>query len=106
MDGFNSRYGIAPAAGLRKVTTDWSMYDDDSATLQSLTQKAFAGTPVTFAFQIGTVVGSTGLFTLKNLLLAKPTLDFSGGHRVVAFSVCRVHDTSIGARDAIPIAFQ
>jgi hypothetical protein len=106
MDGFNSFYGIAPAAGLRNVTTDWSMYDDDSATLQSLKQKAFAGTPVTLAFQIGTVAGSTWLFTLKNVLLAKPKFDYSGKRRVVAFSACRAHDTTIGAKDAITIAVQ
>jgi hypothetical protein len=106
MDGFNSFYGIAPAAGLRNVTIDWSMYDDDSATLQSLKQKAYAGTPVTLAFQIGTVAGSTWLFTLKNVLLAKPKFDYSGKRRVVAFSACRAHDTTIGAKDAITIAVQ
>jgi hypothetical protein len=100
MDGFNSYYGLAPAAGLRNITADWSMYDDDSAVLSALKVSAYNGTGVTLVFQIGTVAGSIWTFTLKNVLLSKPTYDYSGKRRVIAFSGCRAHDTTIGAKDA------
>jgi hypothetical protein len=97
MDGFNSYYGLAPAVGLRNVAADWSMYDDDSAMLSTLKVKAYNGTGVTLTFQIGTVAGSIWTFTLKNVLLSKPTFDYSGKRRIVSFSACRAHDTTIGA---------
>ena len=50
--------------------------------------------------------GSNWLFTLKYLLLAKLKFDYSGKRRMVAFSFCRAHDTTIGAKDAITIAIQ
>jgi hypothetical protein len=106
MDGFNSYYGLAPAAGERNVTSDWSMYDDDSAILQTLKQKAYAGTKISITFQIGTVAGSTWVFALKNILLPKPKFDYSGKRRVVQFSAARAHDTTIGAKDAFQITVQ
>jgi hypothetical protein len=106
MDGFNSYYGLAPEAGDRNVTTDWSMYDDDSTILSTLKQKAYAGTPVTLTFQIGTVAGSTWVFLLKNVLLAKPQYDMSGKRRFVTFTGSRTHDTTIGAKDAFQITVQ
>jgi hypothetical protein len=106
MDGFNSYYGLAPAAGERNITADWSMYDDDSGTLQSLKVKAYSGTPVAITFQIGTVAGSTWVFALKNVLLPKPKFDYSGKRRVISFSGARAHDTTIGAKDAFQITVQ
>jgi hypothetical protein len=103
MDGFNSYYGLTPAAGLRNVSTDWSMYDDDSANLQTLKAAAAAGTPVTLTFQIGTVAGSKWMFTLNNVLLPKPKYDYSGKRRTISFTGARAHDTTIGAKDAITI---
>jgi hypothetical protein len=106
MDGFNSYYGLAPAAGLRNVTADWSMYDDDSTILQTLKIAAYAGTQINITFQIGTVAGSTWVFLLKNVLLPKPKFDYSGKRRVISFSGARAHDTTIGAKDAFQITVQ
>jgi hypothetical protein len=103
MDGFNSYYGLAPAAGLRNVAADWSMYDDDSANLSALKVKAQNGTGVNLTFAIGTVAGSIWTFTLKNVLLPKPQYDYSGKRRVVSFGGARAHDTTIGAKDAFAI---
>ena len=106
MDGFNSYYGLAPAAGLRNVAADWSMYDDDSAVLSALKVKAYAGTPVNLTFQIGTVAGSIWVFLLKNVLLPKPQYDLRGKRRFVNFNGARTHDTTIGAKDAFQITVQ
>ena len=103
MDGFNSYYGLAPAAGLRNVTADWSMYDDDSANLSALKVKSQNGTGVNLTFQIGTVAGSIATWTLKNVLLPKYQYDYSGKRRFVTFNGARAHDTTIGAKDALTL---
>ena len=103
MDGFNSYYGLAPTGGERNDSTDWSMYDDDSATLTALKVKAYNGTPVNLSFQIGTAAGSIWTFNLKNVLLPKPKFDYSGKRRSLSFSGAKAHDTTIGAKDALTI---
>lgn len=88
------------------TTSAVGVYDDDSSTLQTLKVKAYNGTPVAIAFQIGTVAGSTSMFALKNVLLPKPKCDYSGKRHVISFSGARAHDTTIGTKDAFQITVQ
>src|ERR1019366_9423326 len=103
-DTFNSYYSAAPVPGLRAVSVDFGLYDDDSANLKALKQKAFNKTAVDLLFQIGTVAGNKWGFTTKNVMLPAPTLDYGSDHRAMSFSGAKAHDTSIGAKDAVTLA--
>lgn len=103
-DVFNSYYSGTPVPGLRAVGVDFGMYDDDSANLKALKQKAFNKTPVNLTFQIGTVVGNRWGITTNNVMLPAPTLDQGGDRRAISFSGAKAHDTSIGSKDAMAIA--
>ncbi len=104
-DVFNSFYSAAPAPGLRSVMVDFSIYDDDGANLLALKQKAAKAvyTVVDLVFQVGTIAGNIWTWTLKNVKLPMPTLDYGGNRRSLTFSGCRAHDTSIGAKDALKL---
>lgn len=102
-DVFNTYYSAAPTPGARVVTVEFGLYDDDSATLKALKQKAFNKTAVTLTFQIGTVAGNIWTFTVKNVMLPAPTLDYGSDRRALSFSGAHAHDTTIGAKDALAL---
>ena len=102
-DTFNSYYSAAPVPGLRAVTADFGLYDDDSANLKALKQKSFNKTTVNLGFQIGTAAGNTWTFTLKNVLLPAPVLDQGQDRRALSFSGAHAYDTTIGAKDALAL---
>lgn len=104
-DLFNSYYGGAPVPGLRTVSVDFGLYDDDSANLKTLKQKSFShtgGAPpvVDLAFQVGTIAGNRWTHTCKNVKLPAYTLDQGSDRRALSWSGARAHDTTIGAKDA------
>lgn len=104
LDVFNSYYGAAPVPGLRQVMVDFNIYDDDSANLQSLKQKAMVDkTQVNLIFQIGTIAGNRWAFTLKNCLLPAYTLDQGSDRRAIQFRDVHAYDTTIGANDALTL---
>jgi hypothetical protein len=103
-DVFNSYYSAAPAPGLRTISTDLNLYDDDSANLKALKQKSFNKTPVNLSYQIGTVTGNKWTFTLKNVLLPAPAVDNGSTRRALSWSGAKAHDTTIGAKDALALA--
>ena len=102
-DTFNSYYSAAPVPGLRAISVDFGLYDDDSANLKALKQKAFNKTPLDLVFQIGAVAGNKWGFTTKNVMLPAPTLDNASDRRALSFAGAKAHDTTIGAKDALAL---
>lgn len=103
-DGWGTDYPAAGAQSQRQVTFDISLYDDDSAALNSLKAKAVTGTSVDASFVLGAVAGGIYTFTLKNLLMSKPVYDNSGVKRVCTFNANKAHATSGTSKDALTIA--
>lgn len=104
LDVFNSYYGGNPVPGIRTITCDFNLYDDDGSNLQSLRQKGFNKSLVQLVFQWGTVAGNIWTLTLKNVMLPVPTIDYGSARRALSFAGCRAHDTTIGAKDALTLA--
>lgn len=102
-DTFNSYYGSTPASGTRSVTLDFSIYDDDSANLKTLKQKSFSKALVDLIFTVGTVAGNKWTYTLKQVMLPVPTVDYGSTRRALSFSGCRAHDTTISSKDALAL---
>jgi hypothetical protein len=105
MDTFNSYYGTNPAPGMRVITCDFGLYDDDSAQLKSFSQKGKSVLKplVNLSFQWGTVPGNIWTLNLKNVMLPVPTVDYGATRRALTFTGCRAHDTSIGSKDAVTL---
>jgi hypothetical protein len=98
-------YAANPGAGLRAVTTDFGLYDDDSAQLKTFQQKGKAVLKplVNLSFQWGTVPGNIWTLNLKNVMLPVPAVDYGSVRRALTFTGCRAHDTSIGSKDAVTL---
>ena len=88
-----------PSAGLRTVTTDISMRDDDSANFKALKGKAHNKVPVNLQFQIGKTSGNIWTVLLRNVLLGTPQYDNSGNERIVSFSQSIAHMSTLIAKD-------
>lgn len=98
-------YPAGPADGLRAVTFDISIYDDDSPAIQDLKVKGKNKTTIACTFVQGTVAGNILTVPLRNVMLGIPEYDTSAKRRVVTFKSCRAHDTSIGSGDSVSLAF-
>jgi hypothetical protein len=74
-DTFGSYYPTLTEGGERNVGVSFSIYDDDSASLEGIKYASNTKTPVSFTMQVGTVAGSIWTFTLNNVQLAPFTLN-------------------------------
>jgi len=99
-DAFNSDLPGNPSDGRVAVTVGLNMYDDDSANFSALKVKAQNKSAlVDFAFVIGTVAGNIWTFTIKNVRLNTPRIDYGNTKRVVDFGTSPAHITSATAKD-------
>lgn len=94
-------YPGAPADGLRAVTMDFGIYDDDSSTLQDLKVKSKNKTTINGQFVLGTIAGNILTIPVKNVMLGIADFDVSQKRRFVTFNNSRAHDSSIGAGDSV-----
>jgi hypothetical protein len=70
---FGSYYGIQQEGAVRKVSTSFSLFEDDGAGYAALVAAAEAKTLVNFSYQIGTVAGSIVTINLVGVQLSTPT---------------------------------
>jgi hypothetical protein len=101
-DLFNSYYPNVPAQGVREVTVDFNLYDDDSAALTALKAASISKTAVDMSFQIGTTAGNIWTFTLKNVLLDVPSYDDGAANWAINWTG-RAHASSATAKDEITL---
>lgn len=105
-DAFNNAYPAGPAAGLRTVGVNCTIYDDDTANLIALKKKMLSGVnpkpAPQLSFQLGTVAGNIWTHTLKNVTINPYTLDWSRTRRSLTFQG-KAHDTTIGAKDSYKV---
>jgi len=101
-DVFNNYYPDSPAQDRRNITCDFSLYDDDSANLASLKNKAITNTGVTLIFQMGLIAGNIWTFTLRNVRLAAPKYD-DGQRKFAVNFTGKAHATSASSKDAIKL---
>lgn len=102
-DGFNTDYKLSPGAGIRTVTVDLSLYDDDSANLKTLKGKAFDQVPIDIVFTVGTVAGNRWKWTLKNVLLPAGDYDDSQRRYVFNISGAQAHQSNGSTEDELAL---
>lgn len=101
-DNWNSYVAGAPAINRRSVQVEFSIYDDDTANMNSLKSKCGNNTPIDISLQFGTTAGNIWTFNLKNVVLANPTYDYGQLKRAVNFTG-RAYATSATSKDAITL---
>jgi hypothetical protein len=74
-DTFGSFYATDPEGDERKVTTQFSIYEDDSAAFLALENASHSKARVDFIYQVGTVPGSIMVAHLKGVQLVAPSRD-------------------------------
>lgn len=99
---FNGAYAGPPEAGMRTVTCEFELTDDDSANLTALKNKALAKTAVNLTFVLGATAGNIWTFLLKNVLLSAPSYDDSGINYGVRFTG-QAHATSATSKDEVTL---
>lgn len=68
-DTFNTYYGSATEGDMRRVTTSFSIYEDDSASYAGLVAASQSKAGIAIIYQIGTVAGSICTITLSGVQL-------------------------------------
>lgn len=105
-DVYNSDYpDSAPAQDRRDIRVEFSIYEDDSANLLALMNKAVTNTPVDLTFVAGTVVGNIIETRLKNVVLAAPQHD-DGGRKYAVNFTGKAHASSATAKDPLKMIFR
>ena len=99
----NSEFAGAGAAGLRQVTHDFTLVDDDSSQLQTLKDKAMNRTPINATYTVGTVAGNRWVWTINNFILSKPTYGTNGIRRTCIFNGCHAYPSTLTAKDQLTL---
>lgn len=73
-DTFGSYYGTSTEGDVRTVSATFNVYDDDSTQVTQLKAWGDSKTPIDMVMNIGTAVGSTFVFIVKNVYLASHAL--------------------------------
>jgi hypothetical protein len=98
-DTFGSYYPTLTEGGERTVTTSFSVYDDDTAAIQTLKAASDAKTPIDIDYQIGTVIGNRWTFHLKNVQLAPFNLNDQQLRFAMDVGESRAYATSLTSGD-------
>ncbi len=102
-DTFGSYYPTLTEGGERTITTSFSLYDDDSASVNGLKDASDRKTPIDITYQIGTVAGNIWTFNLKNVQLAPFNLNDNQLRFAADFGDSRAYSTSLTSGDELTL---
>lgn len=98
-DNFGSYYSTLTEGDVRNITLSFNIYDDDSTQVNLLKQWGDSKAPVDFVINMGTVIGSTFVFYLKNVYLASHVLGDGQLRFDAAYSDSRATTSTLAVRD-------
>jgi hypothetical protein len=101
---FNGAYAGQPQQGIRNVTVDFELTDEDTVAIESLKAKARAKTAMDLVFVIGSTAGNICTITLNDVQLTSPDYDDAQPSWGAKFSGI-AHASSETAKDELVIAF-
>lgn len=101
-DVWNSDYPGAVSSGVRVVTVALSLYDDDSANLLALKNKATNNTAVDLSLVVGVVAGNIWAFNCKNVLFEKPGYEYGESRRIMNLTG-EASASSVSAKDELSL---
>ena len=98
-DTFGSYYPTLTEGDVRNITISFNIYDDDSAQVSSLKGWGDSKVPVDFAICLGTVIGNTYTFYMKNVYLQNHALGDGQLRFDAAFADSRATTSNLQVRD-------
>lgn len=103
-DTFGSFHPTELEGDERKVSTQFSIYEDDSTAHRDLEDVSHSKTRIDAVYQIGTVPGSTVVIVLKGIQLVAPSREEERRY-ITTFPESEVTGSSDGAGDEITLWF-
>jgi hypothetical protein len=101
---FNGAYAGQPQQGIRNITVDFELTDEDTVANESLKAKARAKTAMDLVFVIGSTAGNICTVTLNDVQLTTP--DYDDGQRSWGAKFSGMaHAASETAKDELTIVF-
>jgi hypothetical protein len=98
-DTFGSYYPSLPEGDVRNITLTFNVYDDDTVAVNTIKSWGDNKIPVDFAINLGTNVGNTFVFLLKNVYLAAHVLGDGQLRFDASYADSRATTTSLAVRD-------
>jgi hypothetical protein len=98
-DTFGTYYPTLTEGDVRNITLTFNIYDDDSSQVNLLKSWGDSKAPVDFVINLGTVVGNTFVFYLKNVYLANHVLGDGQLRFDAAYSESRATTSNLNVRD-------
>jgi len=98
-DTFGSYYATTYEGDVRNITVSFNVYDDDSTQVQQLKSWGDSKTPVDFVINLGTNVGNTFVFYMKNVYLASHVLGDGQLRFDAAYADSRATTSNLAVRD-------
>ncbi|HXS98619.1 MAG TPA: hypothetical protein VN736_28680 [Candidatus Limnocylindrales bacterium] len=102
----NAVYPRSGFPGPRLISADFSLTDNDGASMRSLKQKAFSRTAINIDFTLGQTSGNTWDFALNNVIVPKPKYGDQGSRRKIDFSNAVAYPSAFNAKDQFTLAIR
>ena len=98
-DTFGSYYPTLTEGDVRNVAVSFNLYDDDGTPVNALKTWGDSKTPIDLVINLGSVVGNTWLFYLKNVYLAAHVLADGQLRFDAAFADSRATTSNLAVKD-------
>ena len=100
---FGDYHPSAESQGIREITVDMTLYEEDTANQAALRHLAFTKGSFDATFVIGEDAGNIFTFALNNLTIPSVARQDSGVESTLTFNGCVASKTSVSANDEISI---
>lgn len=100
---FGSFYPDVPAAGVREISLDVSVFEEDTSDQAALRHLAHTKGTFDAVVQLGTVAGNIWTFNLNNLTMPSIERQDGGLESILQMNNCVASMTSVGANDELTI---
>lgn len=104
-DVFGTSYGGLPAGGRRRITTNVTIQDCDSASLNNLKVKAKAKTPITVVYAVGSGTGNVCTITVKGVQLMTAEYSDEASRVVTVFGESQASASTPNLVDELAMSF-
>jgi hypothetical protein len=100
---FGSYHPDTPAAGVREITCDFSLFEEDTSDQAALRALAYSKTTFDATFVLGEDAGNIWTFTVNDTTAASVERQDGGLESIISFAGCQAAKSSISANDELTL---